>query len=527
MSADLVNALSDIAGRMISLASEDAQLRSQLRRLAQVVLEATGTPEQDALTLSPAESQQATAVEAALSAASDGVEIRAPEAVAPFQGELPSEPPMVLPELTLGRSPPPIEAAAPSHPAHWIVATDADLALIEARCRLKAEGSRWAATRRRLIADGVTFSTEIEPMDRNIITRAKEIENCFLWMCNPRGPSPSDLKLYENVAGCFEAVAEIVAVLKQIQEEPEWYERQFEHSLDLLAEAQSALRVAIAKIDGPSDIDQVTVFNWLKATASKNQIFIRRYMRADDPANPTQWGELSSRIEAVDSGMQETRRRAKHRRRLMGKVRHKLALIAEQPDAADEHWRILAATVDELTSDGLPPSNTELRELLVPAIDGLPDLADLPKGFQLVLREVDRYMATCPPPETTSTAQRTPEVLEVARLLGGRSMVVIGGDRRPGSYQALKEAFCLRNVFWIETREHQSIDGFEAYIARPDVAVVVLAIRWSSHSFGEVRDFCERYGKPLVRLPGGYNPSQVAAQIMAQCSDRLRGSIER
>ncbi len=58
-------------------------------------------------------------------------------------------------------------------------------------------------------------------------------------------------------------------------------------------------------------------------------------------------------------------------------------------------------------------------------------------------------------------------------------------------------------------------------MARPDVAVVVLAIRWSSHSFGEVREFCERHGKPLVRLPGGYNPNQVAMQIMSQCSGRL------
>src|SRR5262249_32543970 len=64
--------------------------------------------------------------------------------------------------------------------------------------------------------------------------------------------------------------------------------------------------------------------------------------------------------------------------------------------------------------------------------------------------------------------------------------------------------------------------GFEPYVARPDVAVVVLAIRWSSHSFGEVKEFCDQYGKPLGRLPGGYNPNQVALQILGQCSERLR-----
>jgi hypothetical protein len=76
-------------------------------------------------------------------------------------------------------------------------------------------------------------------------------------------------------------------------------------------------------------------------------------------------------------------------------------------------------------------------------------------------------------------------------------------------------------LIWIETRAHESIEGFEPYVARPNVAAVVLAIRWSSHSYGEVKDFCDKHGKPLVRLPGGYNVNQVAAQIMSQCSERL------
>jgi hypothetical protein len=54
--------------------------------------------------------------------------------------------------------------------------------------------------------------------------------------------------------------------------------------------------------------------------------------------------------------------------------------------------------------------------------------------------------------------------------------------------------------------------------------VVLLAIRWSSHSFGEVKDFCDRYGKLLVRLPAGYNPNQVAVQILQQIGNRLNGS---
>jgi hypothetical protein len=64
---------------------------------------------------------------------------------------------------------------------------------------------------------------------------------------------------------------------------------------------------------------------------------------------------------------------------------------------------------------------------------------------------------------------------------------------------------------------------FEPAVARPGVAVVLLAIRWASHSYGDVKDYCDKYGKPMVYLTGGYNPNQVAHQILAQVGDRLRG----
>ena len=87
--------------------------------------------------------------------------------------------------------------------------------------------------------------------------------------------------------------------------------------------------------------------------------------------------------------------------------------------------------------------------------------------------------------------------------------------------EALKTAFGLKELFSIETREHESIDDFEPYVARPEVSLVLLAIRWTRHSYGETKEFCDKYGKPLVRLPGGYDPNQVAFQILEQCGERL------
>jgi hypothetical protein len=178
--------------------------------------------------------------------------------------------------------------------------------------------------------------------------------------------------------------------------------------------------------------------------------------------------------------------------------------------------------VDELVGGGVPPSDREIRELLLSVLDDLPDRDDFPDGFRLVLREIDRFLATRKPPSGATIAHEpTDEVKEARRLLGGRSVVLIGGICRREAQEALRTALGLKEVAWIETREHQSIGSFEPSVARPDVALVLLAIRWSSHAFGDVKQYCDRYGKPLVRLPGGYGPNQVAAQVLAQCSDQL------
>src|SRR5690606_26167713 len=102
------------------------------------------------------------------------------------------------------------------------------------------------------------------------------------------------------------------------------------------------------------------------------------------------------------------------------------------------------------------------------------------------------------------------------------SLVFIANVANPEAKDALIDAFDLDDIDWIITREHQSIAGFESHVARPEVALVLLPIRWSSHSFGDIKQFCDRYDKPLVRLRAGYNPNQVAVQILAQCSEKLR-----
>jgi hypothetical protein len=292
-----------------------------------------------------------------------------------------------------------------------------------------------------------------------------------------------------------------------------------ERALPLLAEAQSMLRRALQRLHAPDDPDQLAVYGIVREAAARHRIYVRRHMRADDLADPSGWPNLLSRIEAVSAGGHPSRQ---HKERL-DRIRERLE-PNRQGAGTDEDWRAIVQDVDEAVADGLPPSNRELRDLLLPAIDDLPDRDDLPQGFRLVLREIDRYLATRTPPPKAAPGYTPPaEVKEAVRLLEGRSVVLIGGLRRQEAQASLKKALGLKDLVWIETKEHQSIESFEPVIAREDVALVLLAIRWSSHAFGDVRQYCVQHDKPLVRLPGGYGAHQVAVQVLAQASESLAG----
>jgi hypothetical protein len=291
--------------------------------------------------------------------------------------------------------------------------------------------------------------------------------------------------------------------------------------LPLVAEAQSALRTAILRIQAPEDTDQVRVFEWVKATAARQRIYINRFMRSDDPADSTVWPDLLVRIAELQERHLQAGARSQERL-LLEQLRQ--SLTGSQQRGPDDDWTEPARIVEELIRAGVPPSNKVLRDLLLPVIDEISELDTLPDGFQRVVREIDRFLAAQSTARQPSIAEeRTPEVKAAARLLAGASMVLIGGSRRREAEEALERAFDLKDLIWVETKEHQAVGGFEPFIVRPDVAIVILAIRWSSHAFGDVKLICDRVGKPLVRLPGGYNPNQVAAQILAQCSAQLTG----
>ncbi len=502
------------ARRLLELARDDGELRADLRALAEEILAAT---EASSPSVSPSGIEPGMGFQHLFSIpvlANDERPARDPR-----PNPLPSHDDATEPlrQLTLGQSRPTSRAdsIAPSLPAKKGVA-GADLASLEARCRRKGEAARWAAECQRRIREGADFHGAGDPLDEEMAGWARKLTDGLYWMSSQTASDSIEISILDDIAGCFDTLAESLALVQETQGRG----KAFEQALKYLTEAQSAARRALQRVDIGDDRDQENVHEWIRSTAARQRIYLGRHMRADDLADPAGWSSLLVRIEEARSSGHTTPLQISR----LDCIRHHSERIREGKQS-EQDWSAIIDTVGELIGDGMPPSTRELRELLLPIIDLVPDMDDPPRVFRLVLREIDRFLAPRPlPVETSVHHEPAAEVKEVARLLGGRSVVLIGGIRHRESQQTLKRSFGLDSLLWIETKEHQAVETFEPMIARPDVALILLAIRWSSHGFGEVRHLCERHDKPLVRLPGGYSPNQVAAQILAQSSEQLRAA---
>jgi len=457
------------AKNLLELAAEDAELRADLRALAQEILAATAAREpgtDSAPAKSPAEAASASTVE------EEVVQGASTSEAAQIDSNHASE---RLGELTLGRSFPSRNdpRSDPATMKRLETAHDAPDA-IRARCRGKSEAARWAAERLRRLGEGNAFPVENPAVDRELVEWADKLTDCFYWKTSATDSQPTGtrrvISLLDDVGGCFETAAEALSMVVGLAAQRSGNPKVLERVLPLIAEAQSALRAALQRLGAPDDPDQLAVFEWLKATAARRHVYLKRFMRADDHADPTRWSELLARIESATASGQQSRQQSAQ----IERVRDHLKL-ARNHGGTGHDWPAIMSAVDKLVEEGIPPSNREIRELLLPVIDDIPERDDLPPGFRLVLREIDRFLAIRSLPAKSSVSHEpTAEVKEVARLLAGRSVLLIGGNRRREAQESLRRALGLLDLVWIETKEHQAVAGFEPLIVRSDVALVLL-----------------------------------------------------
>ena len=523
MSDPTTSPLKSALERLFTLAITEGPFRTELRNIAKVFLDAT-----EEIGSGSSASEK---VESPLPSTELGTV--APSSIALPLPPLPPVPvPVAPPEPMLsirdfvfqpyfGEPRQPTPPAPTIEVAHRAFVEPEDPQQISARCQLKADAVRWRVRRSQLVTSANGSVAELDAERASLVDRAKQLQ-CFLWMITEDANLQRDPVAAEELAGCFEATGHTARLAGQALHLRERLRDEFLQTLELYAEAQSSLRVAVRVFHPQADDDaQLSAFLWLKHATSTYQFYVRRHMKVDDPANPANWPDIVRRVRDLETGVMEVAKRSGQSKKLLGKLRHKVSVLLENPENSIDDWRILAETVDHLVLGGIPPSSLEIRDPLLPLFDLIPQLEGPHPGFDRALREIERFQAGQPVPSVPAQPRRDPLIEEANKLVRGRSVLVIGGVPSPSSRQALKDALGLREVYWPETREHQSIAIFEAEVARPDVCLVLLAIRWSSHSFGDIKPWCDQYDKPLVRLPRGYNASQVAKEILDQASERL------
>lgn len=320
------------------------------------------------------------------------------------------------------------------------------------------------------------------------------------------------------LAECYSVTADAILLLLDIRNSNPTAGLKLKECIDLLAEAQSQVRSVVESLGLQKDEDQCGLFMMLRSFSREQRVYLPQL--SNSKANVT-----NDEVDELQNKIINARIPLDSQRQINIKLKQLQGLISAKPEN-EKHWLLIAGQVARLISTGVMPSNKELRNLLLPVFEEIPALDTYPKEFGQVINSIDSYLATRPDVDEANISQEPPiqQVTSVRKLLEGRKVVLIGGSERKSPKRKLEEAFGLDELTWISTTSHTPVKHFEPYIHKKDVAIALLAIKFSSYRFKEVKVDCDKANVLLVRLPSGYGINQVALQILEQCGDRLTRS---
>lgn len=409
-----------------------------------------------------------------------------------FGTRTPAEPPVLepRPEISLGETP--------------------------GRMRLKARACRWLAEH--------GYTTELTALAERIDLIAEgKASGCYLWMFDSGNVNPNAVGVFGTLAENYEATAKVTE-LWLANADPK-REGQLAR---LLALSQAALRGAVGRARGPVgnfpfiDEDQRVVFGELKRYSAERRVYLFG-LALKDAVDPSAYGERLAVLDALEAERAAEEDLSRTRQDVFKRLGYHVKRLQNRPHNPAHEWAKVAEAVAELAHSGLPESDLGLREALGPVTALLPP--DTPhEQLERVLGDlaaVAREKAARQAERAQKVAEETPhEVRQVADLVRGRTLVIIGGRPNGEAVTQIEEALGC-DVDWLESRPHDSPALFKPNIVKKEVLLVLLLIRWSSHVFSEVEAFCSASGKHLVRVPAGYNVKKLAQVILEQAGDKL------
>jgi hypothetical protein len=187
---------------------------------------------------------------------------------------------------------------------------------------------------------------------------------------------------------------------------------------------------------------------------------------------------------------------------------------AETPEDWVEQFREQVAKCLEA---GIRPTNPKLRELLLPYrayLDDLPvaqgkALVKALKQYELKLLAEKQVVSDVEDPADPDPA----ELKAVKEYLAGKKLLLVGGQSQPARIRKLKEVLGVDAV-WPGSDKDDRAEMFRKYV--DDADVVCLLIRWSRHSYAEVRKWAREQGKVTVTLKAGIGANRLVNDIYTQ-----------
>jgi len=352
------------------------------------------------------------------------------------------------------------------------------------------------------------------------------------------GP-PSAIKNRAMGYGALATMIEIVGfVFTERERNRNFLGKNLHDILLLFAEVQNVVRVDAEQAGKPSLSEQVTAFMWLKHTCSEDgeKILIEKFMRLEDRSDPAKNPDLARRVLRLQKQLDTIRENEQVYSQLR-KLCQGLSSGSDSDAFGMELplWSQVNESVTQLIAAGLKPSDTKLRDVLLPIIDNLPEPVldesnnvisegvEISNEFRQVINSMYDYLATAEAPASPDSKDlETAAVAQVGSMLSGQTMVIIGGVCKPHAAQRLKRKLKLGEVRWIEATKQDRVSEFRSDLN--GAAIVVLVTKLIGHKHNDVRDMCRDANIPWVqtRHSSGYSTNQIAATILEQASEQLQ-----
>lgn len=334
---------------------------------------------------------------------------------------------------------------------------------------------------------------------------------------------------YENLS---RIAAHLVELLQARDESGQDLTHDIESCVNLLAEAQNAVRSEAESRQEQTPQEQNHIFLWLKSFVSEDAegIHVRKYMRLEDVASAQNNPNLAERIGAQIRKWKHSNAAEK----TLGNIRQ----LAEE--LSTENFIPTLGRLDlfvrQYLDGGPSPSDSRLREALIPGSDLLPDPAapaesdpTVSQDLTQVLKYLHEHLLQQSQKEAEAEAEAasaaenavTAELSRVREWLSGQSIALLAGTPKPEHAKRIEDALQLKSLNWIGASKTDRVSDLISQIG--DAKVVVMVTKLMGHKHNDIKDYCIQNGIPYAQTKKtqGYGVNTLVSVIIDQVSDQL------